>query len=79
VYNPFALIAGKLWKKRNDNLKEIDGFRALSNINLNFDAGKTIGIIGLNGSGKSTLLQIIAGTLRPDCGFVEKPENTHAL
>lgn len=79
AYDPFALIAGKLWKKRNVNLEEIVGFRALSNINLKFEAGKTIGIIGLNGSGKSTLLQIIAGTLRPDFGSVEKPKNTHAL
>ena len=33
----------------------------LKNINLSFDYGAKIGIIGLNGSGKSTLLKIIAG------------------
>jgi lipopolysaccharide transport system ATP-binding protein len=59
--------------------KKKDGFTALKDINLHFESGKTVGIIGLNGSGKSTLLQILAGTLRPDYGFVRKPSDTHAL
>lgn len=34
--------------------------------------GERIGIIGANGQGKSTLLEIIAGTVKPDTGVVQK-------
>ncbi|MHC5228052.1 ribosomal protection-like ABC-F family protein [Enterococcus sp. LJL99] len=34
--------------------------------------GERIAIIGANGQGKSTLLEIIAGTIKPDSGIVQK-------
>jgi len=43
-------------------------FWALQDIDLEVDAGTTLGIIGQNGSGKSTLLQIIAGIHRQTRG-----------
>ncbi len=37
-----------------------------------FPRGKSVALIGGNGAGKSTLLQIMAGTMRPDTGRVER-------
>jgi ABC-2 type transport system ATP-binding protein len=39
---------------------------ALNNINLDFNQGDSIGVIGKNGSGKSTLLKIIGNILLAD-------------
>lgn len=44
---------------------------ALNDINLEFQQGDVVGIIGTNGSGKSTLLKIISGALPPTSGYVE--------
>ena len=41
--------------------KEKNGNKILDNINLGFNVGAKIGIVGANGSGKSTLMNIMAG------------------
>ena len=46
-------------------------FWALENINLDVEAGSTLGILGRNGAGKSTLLRIISGVSLPSTGKVE--------
>lgn len=43
---------------------------ALSNINLQIDRGKIIGLLGPNGSGKSTMLKLINGLLQPTAGEI---------
>ncbi len=50
--------------------KTFGGLRALTNINLNIEAGKIHAIIGPNGAGKSTLLNVCIGRLAPDTGSV---------
>ena len=40
----------------------------LSDISININRGKIIGILGDNGSGKSTFLKIIAGIVKPNKG-----------
>lgn len=50
--------------------KTFGGLQALSNINLEFEEGKTHAIIGPNGAGKSTLLNVCVGLLAPDSGSV---------
>lgn len=50
--------------------KTFGGLRALTEINLNIEAGKTHAIIGPNGAGKSTLLNVCIGRLTPDTGSV---------
>ena len=41
---------------------------ALSGIDLELDAGRTLAVLGRNGSGKTTLLRVLAGLLRPSGG-----------
>ncbi len=41
---------------------------ALSGIDLELEAGRTLAVLGPNGSGKTTLLRILAGLLRPSGG-----------
>lgn len=43
-------------------------FQALKNINVEFEKGDFVGIIGRNGSGKSTLLKLIANIYSADKG-----------
>jgi branched-chain amino acid transport system ATP-binding protein len=48
--------------------KHFGGVHALSNVNLNIEAGSVHAIIGPNGAGKSTLLNCMVGRLEPDTG-----------
>ena len=43
---------------------------ALHPVDLDFTAGRTVGLIGPSGCGKSTLLRILIGLIIPDCGEV---------
>ena len=43
---------------------------AIENINVKFEKGEIVGIIGHTGSGKNTLLQHLNGLLKPDSGRV---------
>jgi ABC transport system ATP-binding/permease protein len=47
----------------------------LREVNLILRPGMRIGLLGPNGSGKTTLLQLIAGTLTPDSGAIERADN----
>lgn len=42
----------------------------ISNLNLNFSAGKITALIGDSGSGKSTILKLLAGILTPNSGEI---------
>ncbi|MCT8268450.1 ABC transporter ATP-binding protein [Afifella sp. JA880] len=50
--------------------KSFGGLRALTDIELQVEQGKTHAIIGPNGAGKSTLLNVCIGRLPPDSGTV---------
>jgi ABC-type polysaccharide/polyol phosphate transport system ATPase subunit len=59
--------------RRNTIAEDNDGVivvRALDNIDLRFDSGDRIGLIGRNGAGKSTLLRTMAGIYAPTHGAV---------
>lgn len=50
--------------------KNFNTFQALHDVSLNFDAGKTVAIVGQNGAGKSTLINVISGLLTADEGHI---------
>ena len=54
-------------------------FTALRDIDLDVEAGTTVGLLGRNGSGKSTLLKCIAGIIQPTCGVVRTTGRMAAL
>lgn len=45
-------------------------YPAIQNVNVTFNTGKIIGVIGENGSGKTTLLKLLAGLLQPSSGSI---------
>lgn len=51
------------------NLHKED-FWALRDVDLEIEAGTTVGLVGPNGSGKSTLLKTIGGIIQPTTGSV---------
>mgnify|MGYP003653376343 CR=1 FL=1 len=44
----------------------------VQNLNMVIPRGRSLALLGRNGAGKSSLLQLIAGTLKPDRGRVER-------
>ena len=57
----------------------LEGFAALSDINLEIYPGQSFGLVGENGAGKSTLLKIIAGVIKPTTGNIKVQGRVSAL
>jgi len=77
----FDNVSKHFFKQENRTLKELipsllKGMRpgefieALKNINLKFNDGDIVGVLGKNGAGKSTLLKLIAGVTQPTSGKI---------
>lgn len=47
-----------------------NGYTAIENVNINFDLGESVAIIGQNGAGKTTTVKMMNGLLRPTSGEV---------
>ncbi len=58
---------------RNVSKQFRDGPLAVSDIDLNVQAGAFLGLLGPSGCGKSTLLRMIAGLVAPSSGTIEWP------
>lgn len=55
-----------------ENLNKSYGrFKALDNINLSFEKGQAISLLGPNGSGKTTLIKSILGLVIPEGGSIK--------
>ena len=52
---------------------------ALEDVNLAFENGDRVGIVGHNGAGKTTLLRVLAGVYEPRCGHVWRRGRTASL
>ncbi len=61
-------VVGWLRRQKRVPMRE---FYALRDINLHFEGGQRVGIVGMNGAGKSTLLKMIVGIYTPFQGRVE--------
>lgn len=55
----------------NGVFKNYGSKTALAGINLTFERGKIIGLLGPNGSGKTTLIKLISGLLVPTAGEIK--------
>ena len=53
--------------------------RALEDVNLVFEHGVRVGLVGHNGAGKSTLLRVLAGAYEPTRGHVRRSGRTASL
>ncbi|HEX9124842.1 MAG TPA: ABC-F family ATP-binding cassette domain-containing protein [Methylomirabilota bacterium] len=54
--------------------KALGGRTLIRGLDLTITPGTRIGLMGPNGSGKTTLLNLLAGTLAPDAGEIERAE-----
>src|SRR5438874_9897373 len=54
--------------------KSLRGRRLVSGLDLVITPGTRVGLIGPNGSGKTTLLNLLAGSLPPDAGDIERAD-----
>ncbi len=62
-----------------DVAKTVGGHRLLAGLNLTLTPGMRLGLLGASGSGKSTLLNLLAGTLAPDSGQIERAEGLRVV
>ncbi|WP_448629966.1 ATP-binding cassette domain-containing protein [Cellulomonas soli] len=67
-------VVGLMREKRTS-----EEFWALRDIDLDIEAGTTVGLVGHNGSGKSTLLKLVGGILQPTTGMVQHRGRIAAL
>ena len=65
-------VASSIRRQRNE-------FWALRDVNLQIEAGESVGIVGANGAGKSTLLSIAVGVTSPTAGKVIQHGRVAAL
>jgi ABC transport system ATP-binding/permease protein len=57
-----------------DLVHSYDGRAALNGVSFDVRPAELFGLLGPNGSGKTTLLKLLAGTLAPDRGQIERAE-----
>lgn len=74
VSKRFVIRKEKSFKERLVNsgrsARNREEFWALRHVDLQIEAGSTVGLVGANGSGKSTLLKMIGGIHQPTSGQV---------
>src|SRR5262252_10574330 len=76
----------RFYSAPTDSLKEWlvgksygESFWALQNVNFEMAPGASLGVIGSNGAGKSTLLKLLAGTISPTTGIVDRRGQISAI
>jgi ATP-binding cassette subfamily F protein uup len=59
--------------------KSMGGRLLVGDLDLVITSGTRVGVIGPNGSGKTTLLNLLAGTVEPDAGAVERADGLRVV
>jgi ATP-binding cassette subfamily F protein uup len=59
--------------------KSFDGRPVIAGVDVVITPGTRVGLIGPNGSGKTTLLDMLAGTVAPDAGDIERADNLRVV
>jgi len=59
--------------------KAMGGMAIVRDLDLVLTPGTRLGLLGPNGSGKTTLLRVLAGTLEPDAGTIERAEGLRTV
>jgi len=59
--------------------KSLGGRRLIEGLDLSITPGKRVGVMGPNGSGKTTLLGLLAGTVEPDAGTIERADGLRTV
>lgn len=75
IIPPAEKLGKKVLELQNVSIK-LGGKFLFEDLNLDFAAGRKLGIIGKNGAGKTTLLKIILGELPPTKGKLDLGEKT---
>lgn len=68
--NPFSRKESVSIELKNINFSYKDGKKILNDINMRFNVGEKIAIVGASGSGKTTLANLIVGFYKPDSGEI---------
>ena len=68
--------SGRIALKVKGIAKGYNDHEVLTGLSFEILRGERVGVIGNNGVGKTTLLKILAGTLEPDAGKIEKGHRT---
>lgn len=55
---------------KNVSFKYPNGYTAVQNLNMSFELGEAVAIIGQNGAGKTTAVKLMNGLLRPTAGQI---------
>jgi ATP-binding cassette subfamily F protein uup len=63
---------GRTFLETRGLAKGFGGRRLIAGLDLDIGPGDRVGLVGPNGAGKSTLLGILAGTVQPDRGTVQR-------
>jgi ABC-type multidrug transport system ATPase subunit len=53
--------------------KHFHGVPVVANVDIDVPQGMVVGLVGPNGSGKSTTLRLLSDLLKPDFGWVDRP------
>ncbi len=75
IIPPAPRMGNKVLNLKNVGM-ELGGRILFKDLNILFEPGRKLGIVGKNGLGKTTLLKIILGELAPTKGEIETGENT---
>ncbi|HEY0201389.1 MAG TPA: ABC transporter ATP-binding protein [Burkholderiaceae bacterium] len=78
-YRLYATPRQRLKSLLSSSANNYQSHWALRDVSFELRRGQCIGVIGDNGAGKSSLLKLLAGTLQPTCGTVERVGRVTAI